>query len=414
MSQPQDGSGAGRGSLARYMVAATLARGADGGAAVGVVLLALSPLARLRDGAAVGGLLAAGLTAPHLLGPVLARRLDRARDGRTVLAASFAGYGVALATGTLVLGRGPLAVAAGAVVLAGLCGPLLTGGLSSRLSSIAGGDDRLQRRAEGWDAVSYGLGGTAGPAAVAGLAGMATPRTAMLALAAVALVAAALTLRLPRTDPPARVPSEALTVRAALRALATQGPLRRVGVTTALTAAGMGALSVIAVVFGSQLSARPGAGAALAAGFGVGNLAGSLLVTARPLQGEPERLVARQAAVMAVALGLCALAPTYPLALVGFVLTGASNAPFFTATLAARSRYSPPGARAQVFVSMAGLKVAMASLGTAVAGATIGLGPRALLAAGAGITLLAAATAVLDRRLAGAPAARPGDLVGVE
>src|SRR5215210_8210018 len=82
--------------LARYVAAATLVRGTDGAAAVGLVLLAVSPAAHLAHGARTGGLLAAGLTAPHLLGPWVARRLDRAADGRTVLAAAFALYGLAL------------------------------------------------------------------------------------------------------------------------------------------------------------------------------------------------------------------------------------------------------------------------------------------------------------------------------
>jgi hypothetical protein len=57
--------------LVRYLAAATLVRAADGGAAVGLVLL---------GGPRLGGLLAACLTAPHLVGPALARRLDSARD----------------------------------------------------------------------------------------------------------------------------------------------------------------------------------------------------------------------------------------------------------------------------------------------------------------------------------------------
>jgi hypothetical protein len=122
-------------------------------------------------------------------------------------------------------------------------------------------------------------------------------------------------------------------------------------------------------------------------------------VTAFPLGGEPERVVTRWVVVMAAALAVCALAPSYPLALAAFALAGASNAPFFTATLAARSRYSPAAARAQVFVSLAGVKVAMASAGTARAGAAGGTGPRALLVAGAALTRGAAAETVVDRRI---------------
>ncbi len=101
---------------------------------------------------------------------------------------------------------------------------------------------------------------------------------------------------------------------------------------------------------------------------------------------------------MAIALALCALAPSYRLALIAFALAGVANAPFFTATLAARSRYSPPEARAQVFVTLAGLKVAMASAGTALAGIAIDVGARPLLAAGAALTLAGATAAWIDRR----------------
>jgi len=388
-------------AIVRYLVAATLARGADAGAAAGLVLLAVSPATHLGDGAKAGALLAVGLTAPHLLGPWLARRLDGARDGRVVLAAAFGAYGGALAVATMLLGRASLALAAGAVVCAGACGPLLTGGLSSRLAGLAGSGDRAKRRAEGWDAVSYGLAGTLGPAVVAALAAVTTPVAGLLALAGAAVVAAAVVMTLPRGARPGGAESDPLTVRAAVRLVAVHGPLRRVSAATAVTAFSFGGFAVIAVVLAERLGAGAGAGASLVAAFGLGNLAGSLLVTAVPLRGEPELLTSRTVAVMGAMLALCAVAPSFPLAVAAFALAGASNAPFMTATLAARSRYAPPRARAQVFVSLAGAKVASASAGTAVAGAAIGLGPRALLAAGAALTAGAAAGTVLDRRREG-------------
>jgi hypothetical protein len=178
------------------------------------------------------------------------------------------------------------------------------------------------------------------------------------------------------------------------------GPLRRVGFATLLTALSLGGLPVLAVALAAVLHAPGGAGATLVAAFGAGNLAGSLLLTAFPLRGEPEVQTARHVALMGAALALCALAPSFPLALAAFAALGASNAPFFTATLAARERYAPPGARAQVFVSLAGAKVAFVSLGTALAAAAAGLGARPLLGAAAALTALGAAVATLDRRYA--------------
>jgi hypothetical protein len=71
--------------------------------------------------------------------------------------------------------------------------------------------------------------------------------------------------------------------------------------------------------------------------------------------------------------------------------------------LAGRSRYSPPEARAQVFVSLAGVKIAAGSAGTALAGAAMGAGPRALLVAAAAITLAGAVGSAADRRAAEHP-----------
>lgn len=386
-------------ALPRYLSAATLVRATDGGAAAGLILLAV---ATVHGGARVGGLLVAGLTAPHLAGPWLARRLDRARDGRITLTTAFVAYGLALATATVLLGRAPLALVAAAVVVAGACGPLLTGGLSSRLAGVVAADGRSPRRAEGWDAVTYGVAGTAGPAAVAALAGITTPRTAMLALAGASLAAAALTLTLPGARPEV-AREDALTVRAALRAMVAQGPLRRVTVATVVTAGSLGGLPVVAVVLGAHLHASPGAGAALVAAFGLGNLAASLLLTAFPLRGEPETLTIRHVALMGLAVVLCAVAPGYPLALAAFALAGAANAPFFTATLAARSRYAPDRARAQVFVTLAGAKTAMGSAGAAAAAAAIGLGPRPLLLAAAATIVAGAALTAADRRLSRRP-----------
>jgi len=383
--------------LQRYVTAATVVRCADASAAVGLVLLAVDTGAGARAGAAP----AVALTAPHLLGPWVAHRLDRARDGRAVLAGAFVVYSAAIAVAALLLGRAPLAAAVGATLLAGTAGPLLTGGMSSLVAGLARDGERAQRRAEGWDAVTYGIAGAGGPAAVAAVATLTTPLAAVLTLAAAALAAAPLTLTLPACHRAA--PGDALAVRDTLEAMAARGPLRRATVSVLVTALAFGAvLSVVAVMLGAALTDRAGAGAALVAAYGLGNLAGSLLVTAFPLTSEPDVTMPRLVALLGGGLVLCALAPTYPLALAGFALCGAVNAPFMAATLAARSLYAPPGGRAQVFVSQAGAKIAMASAGTALAGVAASAGPRALIGVAAAVTLAGAGAAALDRRLTAA------------
>jgi predicted MFS family arabinose efflux permease len=381
--------------MARFLVAATLARGADGGAAVALVLLAVQ--SAVSHGAAVGGLLAAGLLTPHALGPWVARALDRARDGRRFLAGAFVGYGVALAAAGVAFGHVPVPVVLACTVVAGACGPLLTGGLSSRVAGLCGPDPRAQRRGEGWDAVSYGLAGTLGPAAVAGLAALTDVLTAVLTLAAAAVVAAVITLTLPAD--PSRADRPVAAVRAVLALLVRHGPLRRVNLATLSAAFCLGALPVLAVVLAGHLSTDPDAGATLVAVFGAGTLVGSLVLTAFPLRGEAETLSVRYVAVLGVAALLTAAAPVHALALAGFAAIGLANAPFVTATFAARSQYAPPEARAQVFVTMSSLKVAAAATGTAAAGVLTALGPRLLPAVFAAVVLLGSAAAMVDRRL---------------
>jgi MFS family permease len=388
----------------RYLLAATLARGADAGAAVGFVLLA-DTTPRLGRPALIGSLLVACLTAPHLFGPVLARRLDRARDGRQLIALVCGLYGVFMATATLNLGRMPVAVVAVLAVAAGTCGPLLTGGLSSRLAALAPPGEKAQRRAQGLDALSYGIGGTAGPAAVAALASLVGARTSMLVLAGAAVLAGALIRTLPASDE-AVAPERVLSVRQALCLIATTGPLRRVMYTTMIAAMPGGTIAVIAVALGPQLHVDAAKAGLLTAAFGFGNLAGSLAVTARPLLSEPEKLVTATVTLVGIGFALCALAPSFGLAFAAFAVVGALNAPFFTATLASRARYSPPEARAQVFVSMAALKVGAAAAGTAAAGAALSLGPRLLLLIGAAMIVVTAGATVVDRALC-SPSASP-------
>ncbi len=82
--------------------------------------------------------------------------------------------------------------------------------------------------------------------------------------------------------------------------------------------------------------------AVLLAVMGGGNLLGALVLSAAPLTGEPDLLTTRHVALLGGCLGLCALAPSFGWAVVGFMLLGLATAPFVTATFAARNAYAPP------------------------------------------------------------------------
>lgn len=236
------------GALTRYVFAATLVRSADGGAVVAIVLLAH---ASAMPGW-LAGLLGASITAPHLLGPFFARRLDTARDGRKVIALSAVLHGLLLGAAALLMPTVGALLPAMLLIMSGVFGPMLTGGISSRLPSIAGPGQRSQRRAQSWDIASYGLSGTLGPAAVAWIAASFDALTATLVLAGAAVLGAGAVLALPKQQPPnhaSEVPSTGQT----LRHLWEHGPLRRTLGLTATVAFSVAALPIYAVAVAPAL-----------------------------------------------------------------------------------------------------------------------------------------------------------------
>lgn len=377
--------------LARYVFAATLVRSADGGAVVAIVLLAHA--AGLSGWES--GLLAASITAPHLLGPFVARYLDTAKDGRTLIAVSAALHGLLLGAAAILLTTAGALWPALLLLVSGAFGPMLTGGISSRLPAIAGGSQHNQRRAQGWDVASYGLGGTLGPAAVAWIAAASDALTATLVLAGAAVLGAAAVLVLPRQAPPTNV-HKVSTPGQVLKLMWTQGPLRRTLGLTITVAFAVAALPIYAVVAAPSLGGAAVAGT-LVAGYGVGTLLGSAALMVRPLRRDADALLGTLAALVGAALVLVIFMPTFAGSLAAFCLAGLANAMFFGATLAARSEYAPTQSRGQVFVWVGALKIAAGSAGTAVAGTAAAAGAAAPLILAVALIAVSTAVSLLDR-----------------
>lgn len=386
------GRSAAPGGLARYVLAATLARSADGGAVVAIVLLVAA------SGAPgwLAGILGACITAPHLFGPLIARCLDTARDGRTVIAWACMAHGVTLAAAVLLY---PLTwpVVPGLLLIAsGLVGPLLTGGISSRLAAIAGSDRTSQRRAQGWDVATYGIGGTIGPSVVAAVSAWADPAAAALILAGSTFVAAAAVRLLPYS-PPAAVPSEVPRPGPTLLMMVQSGPLRRTLYMTVVVALSVAALPITAVASTGELRVEPAAAGVLTAAYGLGGLLGSTGVMIRPMRSDADPLMTWLGAAVGAALCGAAFAGAFPVAVAAYSLAGVLNSYFFAATLAARSEYAPAAARGQVFVWIGALKITAGSAGTALAGAIIAPAIHPLLLA-SGLITLTVFVSVLDRQ----------------
>lgn len=400
----------------RYLVVATLVRMADGGSTAALVTVAISPH-RGAGGASGGsggsgasaGLLTALLTAPHLLGPLAAAPLARATDPRRVLAVAFAGFGICLALCGVLLDHRQLIPAAVAACTAGCAGPLITGGLSAQATAdttggrhhagAPAGEKNLDaRRAEAWDAATYGLGATIGPTVVAGIVVLTSPVVSVTALGGAAVVSAILALGLPTARTQGTATAK-MPVRKVFTAITAVSVLRRTLCATVLAAFGTGGLLVAAVVFGDHLGGHTSNGALLAAAFGVGSLAGSGVLVMRPMRGEPETAMLALLAATGLLIALSAAAPDLVLAAIGFACTGAVSAAQFTASLAVRSTYAPPGTRAHVFVTMAGLKMGCSALGSALAGAVLSLGPRPTLLMISSLVLAGAAVATALKHL---------------
>lgn len=382
------------GALARYVAAAALARSADGGAVVGVVLLATSS----GEGGRVAGLLGACITAPHMLGPFLARRIDLASDGRKVIFSACILYAFAFGAGVLTFGHVALWLTGVLFALTGCCGPFLTGGISSRLPSIVAKDQKSQRRAQAWDVATYGIGGTIGPSIVAAISAWWAPAEAALCLATASLIAAILVMRLPYAKPehggdPLAVPS----VWATIKIMTRDGRLRRTLYMTMLVAFSMAALPITAVHMTSELHVQAANAAVLTAAYGIGNLSGSVAVMLRPLSGSPDLLMTRLSGL--ILIGLIAVLSSFNLVMAAcaYWMAGALNALFFASTLAARSEYAPTKARGQVFLWVAALKITSGSAGTATAGVLTGVQISVPLLAGMAIISIGAMSSIIER-----------------
>lgn len=314
-----------------------------------------------------------------------------------MLGTVYAAMGALLALTAWAVGRFPTPVVAVVVLLAGFGGPMLTGGLSSRLADLVPPDQLAQRRVEGMDAAVYGVAAVAGPALVAALGHATSPALALLALGVAATLSAVVVQTLPAV--PARAPTSVPRAAAVVPLVLVDPPLRRVNYAAMVTAAAQAGLAVVVVRLAGPYDVSASTAAGLLAVMGAGNLVASLVMSAVPLTGDPDVQTTRQVALVAACFGLCAWAPSFGWAVLGFALMGAATAPFVTATFAARNAYAPAPARAQVFVTMASLKLAAASGGTALAGLLVDLGPRALLLGAGSAVAAAAAATVLDRRL---------------
>jgi MFS family permease len=370
-----------------FLLAATLARLASEMFPVAAVLLVLDRTGR----PGLAGAVVAATTLPAVVtGPVLGAWLDRTSRRRVALGTNQVLLAASLLGILTAAGRAPGWVLLLLAALAGLTGPLATGGYTSMIPLLV--PEQLLARANALEASSFNTAAIAGPAVAGAVAATVGPSGAVLAEAVLAGLALPAIARLPRVaapagDHPTRL---AAAIRQGLGQLARTPVLRGVTVATAVGMGGTGLLTLALPFWAERLGAgRAGAGYLWAA-MEAGAIAGAL-TAARPTAGwPPQRVVLAGLGLFGLVVVAWPLAPAFPVALALVALAGLVEGPAFAATFATRQRWSPPALRGQIFTTAASLKLGAFAVGSALAGPVLDLAGvgGALVAVGA-VQLLA-------------------------
>jgi hypothetical protein len=380
-------------SLPVYLTSAVLARTADEGARVALVVLAT----QRADSPALGGALVAALMIPHVAAaPVVGVLADSVRRRRLFHGSAVALYGAALVALAFLVGTADDAVTLALAAAAGCVAPLLTGGLTGLLPELLS-KERLTR-AFSADAVSYNLAGICGPAVAAAL-GTAVGAGAALAVLGAGAMTGGLLLFSLRLPPRARKQGGPGRFRPAdlvqgLVELTRNPPLGSVTWGSSVGQMGVGALPVVSVLLAAEYHASWATGGLMTA-FAAGALAGSLSYAYRPVgRHHPERVVLWSLPATGVPLAMVPFAGHAVVAAALFALAGFCTGPLFSALLASRERYAPAAVRTQIFTLGAGLKSTFAAAGAGAAGALSGLGAVPLMLGAAACQAVAGALAL--------------------
>ena len=309
-----------------YILAAMFARIATGGSAVAIVLLA-------RDYGADGtmvGILAACLTAPHVLGPLYGRWLDEVRDTRIILAATSVSFAAFFQLAILGFNLNLHWLTMTSLLVCGVCSSFMMGGLSTQLTHLVDEDVQTRRRAQSMDTSTYGFGLTVGPLIVALFGSLYPLQTTVALLMSLPVVAGVIILCLPRLrNTHERGHEEALGFRDVINIMARSSALKR---TFAMTAAGsfaVAALPVIAVYLSEAWQHSREDGAFMVTAYGVGCLCGAFLLMLRPMKADAVVLLRNVGLLLLVTLILVAASASFMMGMLTYWLCGVVNSIFF-------------------------------------------------------------------------------------
>lgn len=351
--------------IVRYVLAAIFARAAIGGSAVAIVLLA-------REQGASGnvvGLLTACLTVPHIFGPVYGRWLDKGKDPRRLLSLTALGYGLFFQFAILGFDSLVLPIIVPTLLVCGVCSAFLMGGLSTQLVFLSAAETKPRRRAQSWDIISYGIGGTLGPMLIAFLTAAQVPLSVAIAVVmALPAVAGSLILCFPPKPQNIHQGKPLFGHRQILQTFAQTAELRQTLLMSSAAAFSLAVLPILAVYLTEYWQLNQRNSAQLITLYGLGNLSGAVAMIFRPAAAEALTFLKNTAIALILALLFIAFSQTFSTAMLAYWLCGVANAAFFAATLAARTEYAPKQGLAQVYMWVAAAKITATSIGALVAG----------------------------------------------
>ena len=298
--------------LARYLLAATLARVGDEMVAFTLVLLVLER----TDSAALAGLTGAAYALPAVVtGPLLGAWLDRTRYRRTALAVNQAVLGAVMLSMLAVVGHTSPWVTPVLAAVAGTTLPLVSGGFTSMLPSLVP-SERLPR-ANSLEAASFGMAAITGPAAAATLAAAVSAEAAAVVIAVMAILSILAIGRLPALLAAPGVNEPFLSsVVAGLAHLARTPRLRASTVTTTLLMGVTGMLLITLPLHMASIGAPRSAAGYLWTALELGSITTALLLGRLQVRWRPEYVVMVSVAAYGLAFTAWPFAGTFAVLLV--------------------------------------------------------------------------------------------------
>jgi MFS family permease len=379
------------GGLPIYLLTATLARLANEGLKLALILVAADSAGGLR----LGGMLVAAFLIPAVIAaPFVGRLADASQNPTRLYSVAFAFNGITIALAAIMIESSVHpALILTLAALGGTVGPLLQGGLSALVGSIVPKD--ALHRGYALDVVTYNVSAILSPAIVAAIAGFVSPFAAVMFLSVSMLAAATTVLWVPLGSKGSRASLPTSSPLDGLRAIASIVPLRSTVTSTSIANIGNGTMPVAATLLaGDRFTVNAGV---LLSTMAVGALVGSLSYAARPFATDtPQLLVPWTALLTTIPVGLIIVTDSTPMALVLLALTGMLTGPQGAAQFAVRDRFSPPPVRTQVFTLSTSIKTTFAALGAALAGFISGASPSVILGIAVSANLIGGGIALFD------------------